>query len=54
MVENLLEVLTKRRSQIFCKPTDVPSVTNATGESISAVSERNTVNQLGKYGSSGG
>ena len=49
MVESLLEILTKRRKQTFCKPVDVHSVVNAIGESISSISIWNTVNQLGKY-----
>ena len=49
MVESLLEILTKRRSQTFYKPVDVDSVTNAIGESISSISMWNVVNQLGKY-----
>ena len=54
MVESLLEIITKRRSQAFCKPVDVHSVTNAIGESISSISIWNILNQLGKYDFSGG
>ena len=49
MVESLLEILTKRRSQVFYKPVDVHSVTNAIGESISSITMWNIVNQLGKF-----
>ena len=35
-VENLLEILTKRRSQAFYKLIDVHSVTNVIGENISS------------------
>ena len=38
MVESLLEILTKRRSQVFYKPVDVHSVTNAIGEFTSSIS----------------
>ena len=34
--ENLLEILTKRRSQAFYKLIDVHSVTNVIGENISS------------------
>ena len=34
IVESLLEILTKRRSQAFYKPVSVLSMTNAIGESI--------------------
>ena len=44
LVENLLEMLPKRRSQKFYKPVDVHSVTNAIGESISSISIWNIVN----------
>ena len=43
MVENLLEVLTKRRSQVFYSHY----ITNAVDESISSVAMSNIVNQLG-------
>ena len=49
MVESLLEILPKRRSQMFYKPVDVHSMTNAKGESISSISTWNIVNQLGEY-----
>ena len=49
MVESLLEILTKRRSQTFYKPVDVHSVTNAIGQSISSKGIWNIVNQLDKY-----
>ena len=48
MVESLLEILTKWRSQTFCKPVDVHFVANAIGESISSIS---ILNQLGRYDS---
>ena len=38
MVESLVEILTKRRSQVFYKPVDVHSVTNAIGEFTSSIS----------------
>ena len=47
MVESLLEILSKRRSQTFYKPTDVHSVTNVAGEIISSISMWIIVNQLG-------
>ena len=53
MVESLLEILTRGRSQTFYKSVDVPSVTNTVGESISSISIWNIVNQLGKYDSCG-
>ena len=46
MVESLPEILTKRRSQTFCKPVDIHSVTIATREYFF---NNHTVNQLGKY-----
>ena len=49
MVESLLETLTKRRSQAFCKLTDVHSVTNAFDESFSSMNMWNIVKLLGKY-----
>ena len=54
MVENLLEILPKRRSQTFYKPVDVHYVTNALGESTSSINIWDIVNQLGKYDSSYG
>ena len=54
MVENLLEILPKRRSQTFYKPVDVHYVTNALGESTSSINIWDIVNQLGKYNSSYG
>ena len=47
MVENLLEIKTKRRSQAF--HNSVTNVTNAVSESISSVTMWNIVNQLGKH-----
>ena len=49
MVENLLEILTKRRSQTFYAPIDVHSVKNEIGESIYSISIWNIVIQLDKY-----
>ena len=49
MVESLLETLTKRRSQAFCKLTDDHSVTNAFDESFSSMNMWNIVKLLGKY-----
>ena len=49
MVESLLEMLTKRRSQTFCKPVDVHFVTNVIGESIYSISIWNILNHLGRY-----
>ena len=45
----LLEILTKRRSQTFCNPIFVHSVKNVAGENISSISKWNIVNQLHKY-----
>ena len=44
MVESLLEILTKRRSEAFYKLTDVHSVTNVLGEIISSINMWNIVN----------
>ena len=49
MVENLLEILTKRRSQTFYTPIDVHSLTNQIGENIYLISIWNIAIQLGKY-----
>ena len=49
MLESLLEILIKRRSQTFYKPIDVHSVTNAIGEGISSISISIIVNQSGKF-----
>ena len=49
VVENLLEMFTKRRSQTFCKPTDTRSVTNIVGKSISSITIWNIMNQLIKH-----
>ena len=48
-VESLLEILTKRRSQVFDKHIDVHFMTNFIGESISSISMLNITNQSGKY-----
>ena len=39
----------KRRSDTFCKPVDVHSVTNVVGESISSITMGDIANQLGKH-----
>ena len=49
MVESLLEILIKRKSQTLYELIDAHSVTNLVGESISSISMWNIVNQLGKY-----
>ena len=50
IVESLLEILTKRRSQAFYKPVSVLSMTNAIGESIcSSIRIGNIRNQSDKY-----
>ena len=48
MVENVPEILTKRRSQKFYKLIDVFFVTNVVGESISSITMWSIVNQLDK------
>ena len=47
-VENLLELLTKRRSQLFCKSINGHSVTNVAGGSISSINMWNILYHLGK------
>ena len=49
MVENLREILTKRRRQAFHKPNRSSLLANATGEGTSSISKKNIVNQLGKH-----
>ena len=53
-MENLLEILTKRRSQTFYNSINVHSVTNV-GENISSITKHNIEIQFGKcnfsYGS---
>ena len=49
MVESLLQILTKRRSQTFYKPANIHSVANTTAESISSIVIWNIVNGLSKY-----
>ena len=49
MLESLLAMLTKRRSQAFCKVTDVHYVTNVVAERIYSVRMWNIVNQLDKH-----
>ena len=48
MVENVPEILTKRRSQKFYKLIDVFFVTNVVGEIISSITMWSIVNQLDK------
>ena len=45
IVESLLEILSKRRKQVFYKHVDVHSVTYVLGESILSISIWNIVNQ---------
>ena len=45
----LLEILTKRRSQAFYKLIEVHSVTNILGEIISSINMWNIVNLSSKY-----
>ena len=49
MVESLIEISTKRRSQALYRFIDVHDVTNVIGEGISSISMRNIVNKFGKY-----
>ena len=49
MMESLLEILIKKRSQTFYKAIDVHSVRNVLGEVISSISMWNIVNQLGMH-----
>ena len=44
-VESLLEILTNRRNQAFCKVIDAHFVANVIGESISSIRMWNIVNQ---------
>ena len=46
MVQGLLEILTERRNQTFCKPIDVHSVTYAIE---CFFNKRNNVNRTGKH-----
>ena len=48
MVESLLAILTKRRSQMFYMPIDVHSVTHVASKSASS-RMCNIVNQLSKH-----
>ena len=50
VVESLLEILAKRKSQTFYRHIDLHSVTNAIDEVISSISKWNIVNQLCKHG----
>ena len=49
LVENLIEILTKRRTWKFYNSLDVYYLTNAAGELISQITMWNMVNQLGKH-----
>ena len=49
MVESLLEILTKKRREVFCKPIDFQSLANAVSEGISSISQKNIVNQIDKH-----
>lgn len=49
MVENVLEILTKSRRQMFYKPIDVQPVANVAGESLFSISMWNIMNLLGKH-----
>ena len=49
MKGSLLEMLTKKKSQVFYQPVDIQSLTNAIGKSVSSRSILNIVNQLDKY-----
>ena len=49
LVENLLEILTKRRTWKFYNSLDVYYLTHAAGELISQITMWNMVNQLGKH-----
>ena len=49
MVESLSKTSTKRRIQTFYNPTNVYSVKNFVGESISSISIWHIVKQLGKH-----
>ena len=50
ILENLLEILTKRRSQAFKKVYRYPLyATNAVGESISSATMWNIMSRLGKH-----
>ena len=53
MVESLLEISIKRRSQRFYEPIDVHSIKNVIGKSISSIGMWNSVNHLGKHDFSG-
>ena len=48
VVESLLEILTKRRSQTFYRSIELSSVINAVGEGVSLICKCYIVNQLGK------
>ena len=51
MVENVLEILAKKKLDVLQQPIDVHSVTNVVGENISSVTCGIFVgNQLGKHG----
>ena len=48
-MENLLKMLTKRRSQTFYKSADICSVATVVGKSIPSVPMRNIMNQLNTH-----
>ena len=51
MVENVLEILAKKKSDVLQQPIDAHSVTNVVGENISSVTNGIFIgNQLGKHG----
>ena len=49
VVDGLLEILSKRKSQSFYKSIDVHYVTNAKGEIVSSKSMWNIVNKLSEH-----
>ena len=51
MVENVPEILAKKRSGVLQRPIDVHSLTNVAGENFSSVTSGIFIgNQLGKHG----
>ena len=49
VVERLVEILTKRRSQTFYRDMDLNSVTNSVDGVVSSISKWDIVNQFGKH-----
>ena len=49
MVERFLEILNIKRSQMFHKPIDLHTLTDALGEGIYSISKQDILNQLGKH-----